>query len=113
MDSLVILWIFLIGAIVGLLLGLTLVYRAAVSPLHKKIEILSSGKPSEQYMEKYPYDIEYFRYIGNLVDGIQFEEDRIIFVKFKTDQSQLSSRQNKIKKLVEKGKVEWFEFKVR
>ena len=125
MDPLIILWILLLGIIAGLILGLTLVYRTAITPLHKKIEKLTSekqslsttyGKLTEQFapfMEKYPYSTKNFRFIGNPVDGIQFEDDRIIFVEFKTNQSELSPLQNKIKKLIEKGRVEWFEFRVR
>jgi len=113
MNSLIAFWIFLIGIIAGVILGLTLVYRTAVSPLHKKIEELSGEKQLEPYIEKYPYDPEKFRFIGDPIEGIQFEDDRILFVKFNIDQSKLSLSQNNIKKLVEKGKVEWFEFRVR
>jgi len=31
-------WIFLIGILAGLIVGIALVYRTAVSPLHKKTE---------------------------------------------------------------------------
>lgn len=111
MDPLVILWIFLIGAIAGLLLGLTLVYRTAVYPLHRKIKKLSTGLLPKEYMSKYPYDIDNFRYIGDPVDGIQFEEDRVIFIKIINTQPKPSEVPDKIKSLVKKHKVEWFEFK--
>jgi len=125
MDPLVVFWVFLIGTIAGLLIGITLVYRSAVSPLRKKIEELSSqkqslsttyGKISEQFapfMEKYPYSHENFRFIGNPVDGIQFEKDCIYFVEFKTNKSKLSSMQQHIKKLVENGRIKWFEFRMK
>lgn len=118
-------WIFLIGIIVGIILGIMLVYRAAVTPLHKKIEKLSeekqllSTKHSEipkdfkSFMEKYPYVKENFRFIGNPVDGIQFENDQIIFVEFTTNKSKLTAKQNKVKKLVNERKVKWFEFKTK
>ena len=125
MDPLMIFWIFLIGIIAGLMLGVTLVYRTAISPLHKKIEKLSSekqslstiyGKITEQFapfMEKYPYSTGNFRFIGNPIDGIQFENDHIIFVEFKTSKSKLTPIQNKIKKLVKEGKIKWFEFRMK
>jgi uncharacterized membrane-anchored protein YhcB (DUF1043 family) len=53
METLMLLWFFLIGVIVGVIIGLTLVYRTAVSPLHKEIGKLSnqikllSTKPDE------------------------------------------------------------------
>jgi len=111
MDVLVGIWVFLIGSIAGVVVGLTLVYRVAVYPLHKKIEKLSGEKQVEPYMDKYPYDQSNFRYIGDPVDGLQFEDDHILFVEFNPDHSELSQKQIKIKQLVEKGCVEWFEFK--
>lgn len=115
-------WIFLIGIIAGLILGITLVYRTAISPLHKKIEKSSEKQSSATSYDKtieqfdptmlynYPFAYENFRFIGDPVDGIQFDDDRILFVEFKTDQS--NPMKNKIKELVENGKIEWFEFKV-
>jgi predicted Holliday junction resolvase-like endonuclease len=124
MDQLMAFWIFLIGIIGGLILGIALVYRAAISPLHKKIEKNSGEQPSATSYDKtieqfeptmlynYPFAYENFRFIGNPIDGIQFEDDRIIFVEFKTDQPKLDPIKNKIKELVKNGKIEWFEFKV-
>ncbi|MCK5112179.1 MAG: endonuclease, partial [Thermoplasmatales archaeon] len=53
------------------------------------------------------------RFIGSPIDGVQFEDDQILFVEFKTDKSKLNAKQNKIKKLVKEGKVKWFEFKTK
>ena len=118
-------WIFLVGIIVGVIIGVILLYQTAVFPLHKKIEKLTSekqvlsityGKITEQFapfMEQYPYSIEKFRFMGTPIDGIQFEEDQILFVEFKTAKSKLSATQNRIKKLVKEGKVKWFEFRTK
>jgi predicted Holliday junction resolvase-like endonuclease len=124
MDPLMAFWIFLIGIIVGLIAGITLTYRVAVSPLNKKTEESSGEKTSvtsydktiEQFdptmLDNYPFTYENFRFIGDPIYGIQFEEDRIIFVEFKTDQTKSNPMKNKIKELVENGKIEWFEFSV-
>jgi len=118
-------WIFLIGIIVGVVGGLTLVYRAAVSPLHKKIKKLTTEKQSlsttygritEQFapfMKDYPYSTQNFRFIGSPIDGIQFNDNQILFVEFKTNKSKLTSSQHKIKKLVKEGKISWFEFRMK
>ena len=118
-------WIFLIGIITGVILGITLVTRAAVSPLHKKIEKLTSERQSflatngenlekfDQLMEQYPYSTENFRFIGSPIDGIQFENDQILFIEFKTDESRITPAQQKVKKLVENGKIRWFEFRAK
>lgn len=125
MDPLMTFWVFLIGIIIGVIFGITLVYKVAISPLHKKVEKFTSekeslstaqGKITEQFassMEKYPYSTENFRFIGSPIDGVQFEDDQILFVEFKTDKLKLNAKQNKIKKLVKEGKVKWFEFKTK
>jgi predicted Holliday junction resolvase-like endonuclease len=71
------------------------------------------GRISEQwfpFMDRYPYDSQGFRFIGSPIDGIQFEEDRIILCEFKANQSDLSPAQRKIKRMVEEGRVTWEEF---
>jgi len=42
MDSFMIIWVFLIGVIVGVILALSLLYTTAILPLHRKIERLTS-----------------------------------------------------------------------
>ena len=118
MDPLVYIWTFLIGIIFGLVLGLILVYRTVISSMREKIEKLiqqrqslstTYGKITEQFapfMKSYPFSPENFRFIGSPIDGIQFEKDRVIFVEFKTNKSQLSKDQNRIKKLIKDKKVE-------
>lgn len=71
------------------------------------------GRISEQWfplMDAYPYDAQNFRFLGSPIDGVQFEEDRIVFVEFKANRSQLSPTQRRIKALVEDGYVYWEEF---
>jgi predicted Holliday junction resolvase-like endonuclease len=71
------------------------------------------GRITEQWfplMDRYPYDSQSFRFLGSPIDGVQFEEDRIIFCEFKTNRSGLSPLQKHIKKLVEAKRVYWEEF---
>ena len=71
------------------------------------------GRITEQWfplMEAYPYDAQGFRFLGTPIDGVQFEEDRIVFVEFKANRSQLSPVQRRVKRLVEDGYVYWEEF---
>lgn len=68
------------------------------------------GQITEQFLplvDSYPWDSKQFRFLGSPIDGVQFEEDRIIFVEFKSSSGQMSVRQRKIKELVEQGKVEF------
>ncbi|HDD72719.1 MAG TPA: endonuclease [Candidatus Aenigmarchaeota archaeon] len=73
------------------------------------------GKISEQFMpflREYPYNRENFRFIGSPIDGIQFEDDRIVFVEFKTGESKLTAKQKEIKKLVDEKRVEFREIRI-
>ena len=105
-----------------LLLLLMMHYKRKVDALRDQLENERSrqrslstvyGRISEQWfplMDRYPYDSQTFRFIGTPIDGIQFEEDRIVFCEFKTNQSGLSPIQRQIKKLVQEGEVYWEEF---
>ena len=95
-----------------------------ISQQNKKIHELKSSKKSievkhgnkiEQFipfMKDYKYDSNYFRSLGSPVDGIQFEEDEIIILEFKTGNSRLSDKQRNIKFLVENGKVRFEEIRI-
>jgi predicted Holliday junction resolvase-like endonuclease len=59
-----------------------------------------------------------FRWLGDPIDLIVFDgysEDnpqKITFLEIKSGNSKLTSKQNKIKELIEKKKVEWEEFRI-
>lgn len=74
----------------------------------KRSQSVKYGKLSEQFMpflQQYPYDPHFFRFLGTPIDGIQFTDDAVVLVEFKTAGSQLSQKQRKIKQLVETGAV--------
>ncbi len=93
--------------------------------LRKRVKELESSKISQStkygmimekfapFMKKYPYNPEGFRFIGSPIDGIQFEDDKIIFVEFKASNSRLSEKQKKIRELLAKKKVFFEEFKMK
>ena len=64
------------------------------------------------FLKNYPYESSNFRFIGTPIDGIQFEDDKIIFVEFKAGDSRLTAKQEKIKDLINKKKVNWEEFRI-
>ncbi|MEM2121289.1 MAG: Holliday junction resolvase-like protein [Candidatus Woesearchaeota archaeon] len=85
--------------------------------ISKKKKSLSSkyGRITEQFfpfIENYPYDPTNFRFIGSPIDGIQFNNDSIVFVEFKASNSKLSKREKEIKELVENKKVYFKVFRV-
>ena len=77
-----------------------------------KSTLVKHGMSFEQlfpFMKNYPFDSRNFRFIGTPVDGISFENDRVVFVEFKTGKANLSDLQKKIKNLVQRKRVEWKE----
>lgn len=110
--------------IVVLLLTLYYTQRKIINELKLQLQdVLSKkqslstryGKMTEQFMafiDDYPYDEHNFRFIGTPIDGIQFENDKIVFMEFKTADSQMTPKQKAIKKLIEEGKVKFEEFRI-
>jgi predicted Holliday junction resolvase-like endonuclease len=81
----------------------------------KQSQSVKYGQLTEQWIpfaKQFPFESQNFRFIGKPIDGISFEDDKIVFVEFKTNTSQLSDIQKKVKALVEEKKVEWFELRV-
>ena len=82
----------------------------------KQSQSVKYGKMSENWLplsERFPYDKERFRFIGNPIDGIAFLEDKIVFCEFKSNTAHLSPTQEKVKELVQSKRVEWMEMRVK
>ena len=67
--------------------------------------------PFTKTFEKLGWDPQEFKFLGRPVDGVQFQEDEIIIVEFKTGNSQMSGKQKHIKELVEQRKVRFEEIR--
>lgn len=88
----------------------------ALTKFSKQSQSTKYGKLSEQFMpflKHYPYDPQAFRFLGTPIDGVQFCDDKIVFMEFKTAGSQLSPLQKQIRQIVESGQIEWCEFALR
>lgn len=80
----------------------------------KKSSEVRLGKTVENvapFFDEWPYDPNDFRFLGNPIDGISFNEDEIVFVEIKTGMSRLSKNQTKIKSLIKEGKVKFITFR--
>ena len=93
-------------------------YKNLYNDLSFRKNSLSSryGKMTEQFMpflKNYPYLPENFRFLGSPIDGVQFEDDKIVFVEFKAADSKLSLRQRQIAELVWQKRVEFKEIKIQ
>jgi len=106
--------------LIALVIILFILWRRA-STRHAEVAFsknsLSSkyGKMTEQFMpflKDYPYDPGNFRFIGTPIDGIQFEDNKIIFIEFKSSNSKLTPRQRQIAELVWQKRVEFEEHRI-
>ena len=73
------------------------------------------GRITEQwppFMAGYPYEPRNFRFLGSPLDGVQFEDDKVVFVEFKANTGALTDRERRIKENVQAGRVEWLEFRL-
>lgn len=111
-----------LGALVLILLFVVAHHRRKIDDLLGQLDDADSrqrslsttyGRITEQWfplLGEYPYDPQEFRFLGSPVDGVQFNEDSVVFVEFKANKSRLSEKQRRIRKLVEEGHVYWEEF---
>jgi predicted Holliday junction resolvase-like endonuclease len=106
---------------VALSIILFLLWRKAVNRIslvkfQKQSLSTKYGKITEQFLpflDAFPHDPSGFRFIGSPIDGIQFEEDQIIFYEFKSGGSRLTQKQNQIKKIINDGNIYFKEIYLR
>jgi predicted Holliday junction resolvase-like endonuclease len=115
----------ILGVIILILLAVVRYFRNKVKELEEVLgdalsrkQSLSTkyGQMTEQFMpflKSYPYDKQNFRFIGSPVDGVQFEDDKIVLMEFKASDSSLTGKQRRIRELVKKGKVRFEVFRVK
>lgn len=81
----------------------------------KKSSEVRTGKITEQiapFLEDYPLDSRTARFIGDPIDFVHFDEDKVTFVEVKSGKSQLSTKQRHIRDLVKEGKVDFTIYRV-
>ncbi|MBR73817.1 MAG: endonuclease [Dehalococcoidaceae bacterium] len=111
----VIIFLLLIIALLQILYIRILTKRMYKLNFQKRSQSSKYGKMTEQFLpflEVFPWDPTNFRFLGSPVDGIQFEDDKVLFLEFKSSSSVLSSKQKNIKKLVDENKVFFEEIRI-
>lgn len=81
----------------------------------KKSSEVRTGKITEQiapFLEDYPLNPRTARFIGDPIDFVHFDEDKVTFVEVKSGKSHLSKKQRHIRDLVKEGKVEFTIYRV-
>ena len=67
--------------------------------------------PFTKKFDELGWDPQEFKFLGRPVDGVQFQDDEVIIVEFKTGSAQMTPRQRSIKKLIAEGKVRFEEIR--
>lgn len=70
------------------------------------------GEHMAPFLECWPYNPSNFRFLGAPVDGIQYNDDSIIFIEIKTGAARLSKSQRNIRDLIKEGKVYFETFRI-
>ena len=114
-----VLWWVVAGLALALLLALLYSVRITRSYFGlrrlRRGDAVRRGFTTEQWLpltESYPWDPRNFRFLGAPIDGVQFEDDMVVLVEFKSGRSRLSDRQLRIRDLVQNGRVEFREVRV-
>lgn len=82
----------------------------------KKSSEVRTGKIAEQispFLSDYPLDAKTARFIGDPIDFVHFDEDKVTFVEVKSGKSQLSTKQRRIRDMVKAGKVDFVIYRVK
>ena len=81
----------------------------------KKSSEVRLGQISEQlapFLDGFTYDTKNTKFLGQPIDLIAFEQDKVVFIEVKTGGAQLSPKQRHIKDLIQNGQVFWEEFRI-
>lgn len=82
----------------------------------KKSSEVRTGMIAEQiapFLEDYPMNPRTARFIGDPIDFVHFDEDKVTFVEVKSGKSQLSKKQRNIRDLIKDGKVEFTIYRIK
>jgi hypothetical protein len=81
----------------------------------KKSSEVRLGQISEQiapFLKGFSYDTRNTKFLGQPIDLIAFEPDKVVFIEVKTGGAQLSPKQKRIKELIQNHQVFWEEFRI-
>jgi len=81
----------------------------------KKSSEVRLGQISENlapFLKDFKYNPKKTHFLGNPIDYIIFEEDKIVLLEIKSGESKLSDSQKNIKRLIQEGKVEFDQMRI-
>lgn len=114
-----------VAVLAALLVGTWWLWLRSVRRWARRLRELDSAKRSQStrygqtmeqlapFLAEWPGDAGRFRFLGAPIDGVQFDDDAVVFVEIKSAGSRLSPEQQRIRDLVQAGQVRWQEVRVR
>jgi len=82
----------------------------------KKSSEVLTGHIAEKFvpfLDEFKHDPRQSTFCGQPIDYIVFGDDCITIVEVKSGNARLNAKQKRIKKLVQEGKVEWEEIRIK
>lgn len=82
----------------------------------KKSSEVRTGKIAEQispFLDDYPLDPSTARFIGDPIDFVHFDKDKVTFVEVKSGRSQLSKKQRIIRDMIKEGRVDFILYRIK
>jgi predicted Holliday junction resolvase-like endonuclease len=88
-----------------------------IKELRKSIDLLISQKKSSEvrlgqiseqlapFINGFPYDPKKAHFLGNPIDYVVFDKDKIVFMEIKSGKARLTKGQKDIKDMIDAGKV--------
>jgi len=65
------------------------------------------------FLDQFDFEPEECSFLGQPIDYISFGNENITFIEVKSGNSQLSSKQRKIRDQIENGKIKWKEVRIK
>lgn len=80
----------------------------------KSREVLfgQSAEKIAPFLDEFGFDPRDSQFLGQPIDYVVFDEEEVCFVEIKTGKARLTSKQRRIKKLIENKKVSWKELRI-
>jgi len=115
-------WILIVGIVI-LIISTIILIRKTKNLTQNNSKLLSQKKSSEvrlgqiseqlaPFLDGFTHDPKNTKFLGQPIDLISFEPDKVVFIEVKTGSSQLSQKQKRIKELIKTGQVFWEEFRL-
>lgn len=82
----------------------------------KKSSEVRTGKIAEQlapFLENYPLNPANAKFLGDPIDIVSFDDDKITFVEVKSGAADLTKRQRQIRDMIKEGKVDFIVYRIK